>query len=229
MFRRRKTGEDGDITPMGDDETEATGQDLPALKPFMRPGEDQAPALRAGPRVELTRRLVDLPNAARAQAPPTYAPHPAVPAPAASVAPLAPVPQQEAESKKLIVGRDIRLNGEIVSCEHLIVEGSVEAALTDGKLIDIAESGNFRGNAECETATIRGKFDGELTCRDRLVVRATGRVIGKVRYHQLEVERGGEISGDVQMIQSKEGNQGSVTPIFGESANGQDKSAASSD
>lgn len=227
MFRRRKTGEDGDITPMGDDEAEATGQDLPALKPFMRPGEEQAQ--RPGPRVELTRRLVDLPNAARPQPAPSYAPHPAVPVPAASVAPLAPVPQQEAESKKLIVGRDIRLNGEIVSCEHLIVEGSVEAALTDGKLIDIAESGNFRGNAECETATIRGKFDGELTCRDRLVVRSTGRVIGKIRYHQLEVERGGEISGDVQMIQSKDGHQGSVTPIFGESANGQDKSAASSD
>lgn len=226
MFRRRKSGEDGDITPMGDEETETTGQDLPALKPFMRPGEEQTPQ-RPGPRVELTRRLVDLPSAQRAPAAPTYAPHPAVPAPAASLAPLAPVPQ-EAESKKLIVGRDIRLNGEIVSCEHLIVEGSVEAALTDGKLIDIAESGNFRGNAECETATIRGKFDGELTCHDRLVVRSTGRVTGKIRYYQLEVERGGEISGDVQMIQAKEGH-GSVTPIFGETANGQDKSAASSD
>lgn len=183
MFRRRKTGEDGDITPMGEEEAEATGQDLPALKPFMRPGEEQTPQ-RPGPRVELTRRLVDLPSAAVRTPAPTYAPYPVVPAPAASVAPLAPVPQ-EAESKKLIVGRDIRLNGEIVSCEHLIVEGSVEAALTDGKLIDIAESGNFRGNAECETATIRGKFDGELTCHDRLVVRSTGRVIGKIRYYQL--------------------------------------------
>jgi cytoskeletal protein CcmA (bactofilin family) len=227
MFRRRKTSEDGDITPMGEEEIEATGQDLPALKPFMRPGEDTAQAQRPGPRVELTRRLVDLPSAARTQPAPSYAPHPAL-TPAASAAPSAPAPQ-EAESKKLIVGRDIRLNGEIVSCEHLIVEGSVEAALSDGKLIDIAESGNFRGNAECETATIRGKFDGELTCRDRLVVRSTGRVVGKIRYHQLEVERGGEISGDVQTIQAKDGHQGSVTPIFGETANGQDKSAASSD
>ena len=215
MFRRRKTGEEGDITPMGEEEVEAAGQELPALKPFMRPSEEQAPAPR--PRVELTRRLADLPGAQRPPAPAAYAPLPA----------MAPAPQQEAESKKLIVGRDIRLNGEIVSCEHLIVEGSVEAALSDGKMIDIAESGNFRGNEECETATIRGKFEGQLVCRDRLVVRSTGRVTGKIRYHQLEVERGGEVNGDVQTIQAKEG--GSVTPIFGESATGQDKSAASSD
>jgi len=222
MFRRRKTEEDGDITPIGEDETEAKGQDLPALKPFMRPAEEQAAAQRSGPRVELTRRLVDLPGAAarNPQPAPAYVPHPAVTA--------APAPAAEAESKKLIVGRDIRLNGEIVSCEHLIVEGSVEAALSDGKLIDIAETGVFRGNAECETATIRGKFEGALTCSERLVVRATGRVTGKVRYRQLEVERGGEISGDVQAIQAKEGVQGSVTPIWGEGANGQDKSAAAS-
>jgi cytoskeletal protein CcmA (bactofilin family) len=203
MFRRRKTGEEGDITPMGEEEVEAAGQELPALKPFMRPSEEQAPAPR--PRVELTRRLADLPGAQRPPAPAAYAPLPAMaPAPtAASLAPLAPVPQQEAESKKLIVGRDIRLNGEIVSCEHLIVEGSVEAALSDGKMIDIAESGNFRGNEECETATIRGKFEGQLVCRDRLVVRSTGRVTGKIRYHQLEVERGGEVNGDVQTIQAK--------------------------
>jgi cytoskeletal protein CcmA (bactofilin family) len=225
MFRRRKTEEDGDITPIGEDEAEAKGQELPALKPFMRPAEEQAAAQRSGPRVELTRRLVDLPGAAarNPQPAPAYVPHPA-----AAPATPTPAPTLEAESKKLIVGRDIRLNGEIVSCEHLIVEGSVEAALSDGKLIDIAETGTFRGNAECETATIRGKFDGSLACHDRLVVRATGRVTGKVRYRQLEVERGGEISGDVQAIQDKESHQGSVTPIWGEGANGQDKSAAAS-
>jgi len=122
------------------------------------------------------------------------------------------VPQQ-GESKKLIVGRDIRLNGEITSCEHLVVEGSVEAMLGDGKMVDIAETGTFRGSVECETAQIRGRFDGDLTCNERLVVHSTGKVVGKVRYRQLEVERGGEISGDMQTIGA---SSGTVTPIFGD-------------
>jgi cytoskeletal protein CcmA (bactofilin family) len=34
--------------------------------------------------------------------------------------------------------------------------------------------------------------------RRRLLIRATGRVAGTVRYGQIEIERGGQISGDVQ-------------------------------
>lgn len=193
MFRRKKASEESGAAAAG--EGEIPGHELPALKPFLRPMAEE-PARSAAPqqRVELTRRLADMTGASRPSAPaPAYVPHPG------SLAPIS-----ENEGKKLIVGRDIRLHGEIAACEHLVVEGSVEATLNDGKVIDIAEAGTFRGAVECETAMIRGRFDGELTCHDKLIVRATGRVLGKVRYAQLEVERGGEISGDVQMLHQEE-------------------------
>jgi len=102
------------------------------------------------------------------------------------------------EGKKLIVGRDIALNGEIKSCDTLVVEGHVEANISDCRVIEIAEGGSFKGTAEIETAEISGSFDGSITARELLVVRATGRITGKVRFGQLEIERGGEITGDVQ-------------------------------
>ncbi|CAN0499251.1 unnamed protein product, partial [Phaeothamnion confervicola] len=42
--------------------------------------------------------------------------------------------------------------------------------------------------------------DGDLTVHGRLTVRATGKVFGKVKYGQLEVERGGIISGTVEAL-----------------------------
>jgi cytoskeletal protein CcmA (bactofilin family) len=102
------------------------------------------------------------------------------------------------EGKKLIVGRDIALNGEIKSCDKLVVEGHVEANISDCRVIEIAEGGSFKGMAEIDTAEISGVFDGSITARELLVVRATGRITGKVRFGQLEIERGGEITGDVQ-------------------------------
>jgi len=220
MFRRRKDEGDGSMSTTGQGAAEPNSGDLPALKPFMRAGSEETLAPPSRPAVAAPvpspRRLVDLPGV--------------VPRPGASSLSTAlantgvssasvPAPVTQGESKKLIVGREIRLNGEITSCEHLVVEGSVEAMLADGKMVDIAESGTFRGSVECETAQIRGRFDGDLTCNERLVVHSTGRVVGKVRYRQLEVERGGEISGDMQTIQSssQSGAQSStVTPIFGE-------------
>lgn len=108
------------------------------------------------------------------------------------------------EGKKLIVGRDIALNGEIKSCDKLVVEGHVEANINDCRVIEIAEGGSFKGMAEIETAEISGTFDGSITARELLVVRATGRITGKVRFGQLEIERGGEITGDVQAYGASE-------------------------
>jgi cytoskeletal protein CcmA (bactofilin family) len=99
---------------------------------------------------------------------------------------------------KLIVGPNIKLKGvEITDCDTLFVEGLVEATM-DARLMEIAEPGAFKGSAEIDLAEIRGHFDGDLTVRDKLVVYATGRVTGKIRYGKLVIEEGGQLSGDIQ-------------------------------
>jgi cytoskeletal protein CcmA (bactofilin family) len=95
----------------------------------------------------------------------------------------------------LVVGRDIRLTGEIRACERLVVEGSVEAELTGIRTLEIAESGHFRGSAAVSECLVSGTFDGDLTVSGLLAVRASGRVGGAVRYAEIEVERGGRITG----------------------------------
>ena len=100
--------------------------------------------------------------------------------------------------RKLIVGREISLSGEITSCDKLIVEGSVEANLQNCHDVELAESGLFKGSATIDEIEVRGRFEGNLIVRKRLFIRATGRVSGTIRYGQLEIERGGQISGDIQ-------------------------------
>jgi len=114
---------------------------------------------------------------------------------AASSPPPAP---REAELRQLIVGREISLQGEIRACDRLIVEGSVEANLQNCQDVNIAESGLFKGAAAIDDAEIRGRFEGTLTVRNRLFIRSTGKVSGTVRYGQIEIECGGQISGDIQ-------------------------------
>ena len=104
------------------------------------------------------------------------------------------------DGKKLIVGRDIALSGEISSCEKLVVEGRVEANITECSEIEIAEPGTFKGEATIDVAVISGRFEGTLVVRELLIVHSTGRISGSVRYGQIEIERGGQIEGDVRLI-----------------------------
>jgi cytoskeletal protein CcmA (bactofilin family) len=68
----------------------------------------------------------------------------------------------------------------------------------DSRVIQIAEQGAFKGSAEIDIAEIHGVFDGNLTVRQKLVIYATGRVTGKIRYGKVVIEEGGQLSGDIE-------------------------------
>jgi cytoskeletal protein CcmA (bactofilin family) len=100
--------------------------------------------------------------------------------------------------RKLIVGRDITLSGEIAACDHLIVEGTVEASVKECHRLEVAESGLFKGAVEINEAEIAGRFEGQITVQNRLSVRSTGRIEGKVQYGELAVDAGGTLDGEVR-------------------------------
>ena len=104
------------------------------------------------------------------------------------------------EGKKLIVGREIALSGEIRACDLLVVEGRVEAVLSDSRAIEVSATGVFKGKAQIESAEISGVFEGELVTTDKLIIHSTGRVYGNIRYGQIEIARGGIIAGQIDVL-----------------------------
>jgi cytoskeletal protein CcmA (bactofilin family) len=111
----------------------------------------------------------------------------------------------EVEARTLIIGRGISLSGNINSCDRLIVEGRIEANLQNCKHITVAEAGIFNGKAAIDDAEIRGRFEGDLVVRKRLLIRTGAHVSGTITYGEIEIEAGGRISG---VLQAHEGPKG---------------------
>lgn len=145
---------------------------------------------------------------------------PAAASPAASGADPASAAADERRSTEntLIVGPNIKLKGEIAACDTLVVEGTIEAEM-DSHHIAIAKGGVFSGKVTVDTAEVAGSFDGNLTVRDRLLVRASGRISGTVRYGALEVENGGRLSGSLELLDDADAKAAtSSTTVGGASA-----------
>ena len=124
--------------------------------------------------------------------------------PPSTEAPVAEARGEDAAGSKLIVGPNIKLKGvEIEDCDTLVVEGRIEATMVS-RAIQIAERGSFNGKVDVDVAEIRGTFQGELTARKKLVIHASGRVSGKIRYGKMLVQEGGEVSGDVAALNVQE-------------------------
>lgn len=100
----------------------------------------------------------------------------------------------------LTVGNDILLKGEIATCDRLVIEGEVDAKLNDVHTVEIAETGSFRGKAEIEDAEISGVFEGDLVVRNRLTIYSTGKVRGNITFGEIEIERGGELTGTISIV-----------------------------
>ena len=119
--------------------------------------------------------------------------------PRPGMAPPPPRPAPGGERRTLVVGKGISVQGTVQDAERLVVEGTVEASMIRATELSIAQGGVFKGAVEVEEAEIAGTIDGTLTARSNLIVRATGKVLGTAHYRRLQVEDGGQITGELKM------------------------------
>ena len=117
-----------------------------------------------------------------------------------STGPKRPPGSNEVDVRTLVVGPEISISGEITSCQRVIVDGTLHANLEGCQNLIIGETGVFRGGGRVENADVAGYFEGDLTVVGRLVIRATGRVSGTIRYNQIEIECGGKILGTLDSL-----------------------------
>jgi len=143
-------------------------------------------------------------NAAAAEQPKTLT---AAERPMLEGAPAQPAAEAATLVAKLVVGPGVKLKGaEILDCDTLLVEGRVEATM-DSRFIQITDQGAFDGKVNVDVAEIHGRFNGELTARQQLVIHATGHVSGKIRYGKIVIHEGGELSGDVKSANAAEARE----------------------
>ncbi|MFO0456675.1 MAG: polymer-forming cytoskeletal protein [Alphaproteobacteria bacterium] len=216
MFRRKDEG--------GDMLTDEIAEEF-----MMEPAETQQ-SLRSLNAAEVRAPMAETPAAARPSAPaqPAFRPAPPqaamaamrpAPAPMQSAAPAAAPAAASAAASKLsssakrvlTVGPDIQMKGEITTCDRVVIEGVVDATMKDVHTLELAQSGLLKGVAEVEDAEISGAFDGDLIVRGRLVVYATGRIRGNITYGEVEIERGGQLSGSVRNISEAAGKGAQIS------------------
>lgn len=193
MFGKKKDAKDTDGTETSPD-GENKAEDMPSappLKPFSRKGSHAPtkPPTATSFQPEIPRRKPEIPGSPARR-------------PDRSLGSIG----SDSAANCLVVGRDIQLSGEITACDKLVVEGRVEATLSNARAIEVAPAGHFTGAAKVDEADISGRFDGDLIARETLIVRAGGHIKGKVCYGRIVIESGGEVSGDMQALESLNGD-----------------------
>lgn len=99
-----------------------------------------------------------------------------------------------------MIGQSIQIKGNINGSENLIIDGSVDGAvsLPDNDLT-IGEQGRVTADLEAKNITVHGQVDGDIAGSEKVVVAKTGRVKGNITAPRVTLEDGAKFKGSIDM------------------------------
>jgi cytoskeletal protein CcmA (bactofilin family) len=115
------------------------------------------------------------------------------------VAPPAPVLTSSAPRGTASIGQGIKIKGEVTGSEDLFVDGLVDGKLnlTNGSLT-IGPNGNVKADVNAREVFVRGRIEGKVTGRDKVLLHGTAQVTGEVTTDRLAIEEGALLRGKVE-------------------------------
>ncbi len=103
-------------------------------------------------------------------------------------------------------GEGVVFKGSITAPEKIVVHGTVEGEVVARDLL-VGPTGTIKGKVSVDQADIQGKVFDHIEAKVCLSLRKTGRVEGSATYGDIEIEKGGVLSGDVSTIKSGDNRQ----------------------
>lgn len=130
----------------------------------------------------------------------TTTPTPPVPAPQPAVSPPAPVQSSVARNAdESLVAREDTFEGQLNTTRGVRIMGTVRGGVESQQYVHIEENAHVEADITAEEVVIAGEYSGKLTCRQRVEIRATGRVSGQIETQKLLLHEGGYFDGELHM------------------------------
>ena len=109
----------------------------------------------------------------------------------------AELPQNLYEEPETVIGKNVAVKGTIAFQSLLRIDGTFEGDLeSSGKLI-VGPEGYVKANLDLKEALIAGKIEGNITVKERLVLRGRAEVRGDITAPLLTIDEGVSIIGQV--------------------------------
>lgn len=104
--------------------------------------------------------------------------------------------EQNEQKGNLIIGEGVSVTGTFSIPSKAVINGTLNGELTADEVM-VGKQGKLTGKITARNADIHGETHDTLTIANHLILRSTGKIHGRATYGELEIERGGLVSGTV--------------------------------
>ena len=96
--------------------------------------------------------------------------------------------------ESVVIGDGVVVKGAFTVPSKAVINGVIEGDLTAEEVL-IGPTGRITGRVSAKLIDVRGELHNTIVSEESLIVRSTGKIVGKIHYSEIEIEKGGEIEG----------------------------------
>ena len=101
----------------------------------------------------------------------------------------------------IVIGEGVSVSGKLKVPGKATINGTLDGELTADELT-VGPKGKLLGKVQARRVDVFGQTHESVTASEHLIIRSTGQIHGTAAYGNIEIERGGLISGSISPIQS---------------------------
>ncbi len=99
------------------------------------------------------------------------------------------------------LGRTVTLKGDLSGNEDLAVEGQFEGSIDlQERTLTVGPSAQVKAEIHAARVIIHGSVSGNITARDKVEIRKTGRVVGDLISPGIGIEEGAYFKGSIEIL-----------------------------
>jgi cytoskeletal protein CcmA (bactofilin family) len=97
-------------------------------------------------------------------------------------------------SNSITIGQGVTFVGSITARGKAFINGVVTGEISvDG--LQVGESGVIKGKIKSREMEVYGEIHDDVACAEHVLVHSTGLINGKLIYGELEIQKGGRVTG----------------------------------
>jgi cytoskeletal protein CcmA (bactofilin family) len=99
-----------------------------------------------------------------------------------------------------VIGRSIRINGDLRGEEDLRIEGDVNGTIQLlNNSLTIGKEGKIRADVYANSVVIDGLMEGDVYGAERVIIRKNAQVLGNITAPRVALEEGAKFKGSIEM------------------------------
>jgi len=98
-----------------------------------------------------------------------------------------------------VIGAGITIEGEVVSDEDVVVEGTLRGKLSAKEAVTVTSGAVVEADVEGSMLSCAGSITGNVSAGDRVDLQAGAKVVGNVRAARITIADGAQFKGNVDM------------------------------